>query len=126
LRPPPRSTLFPYTTLFRSKRAQAARTARLRWPANQWLRQRPSGGAWGGLRRAPRSAAWRRTGREGSRFREPPAPCRAAPPLHDRAWAAALAAHGRPPPVTRSLLRSGLSPPSRSRVAATAAGAPWT
>src|SRR2546430_12736247 len=44
IRRPPRSTLFPYTTLFRSEKALSPRVsssnARLSYPARRWLRSR--------------------------------------------------------------------------------------
>src|SRR5262249_61560816 len=53
-RPPPRSPLFPYTTLFRSERGEA----RLRWVRRSVDSQsrRPQYGAWSDRRRRPSSS----------------------------------------------------------------------
>src|SRR3712207_2036373 len=46
IRRPPRSTLFPYTTLFRSRRPGASRSPRWRRPSTTWTRWRaPSSGS---------------------------------------------------------------------------------
>src|SRR5437899_7257213 len=38
IRPPPRSTLFPYTTLFRSSNASSANTAAISVPRARWAK----------------------------------------------------------------------------------------
>src|SRR2546426_8583416 len=54
IRRPPRSTLFPYTTLFRSAQAQAAREAKRRKEAHEagGNGRDPTGGVLGGLARS--------------------------------------------------------------------------
>src|SRR3712207_7638817 len=42
IRRPPRSTLFPYTTLFRSHRGAVPPTPRALWPPSCWRRRRAS------------------------------------------------------------------------------------
>src|SRR2546427_4606931 len=42
IRRPPRSTLFPYTTLFRSRRSQAIDSSR--WPSTMYSRAKATGG----------------------------------------------------------------------------------
>src|SRR2546430_16036333 len=53
IRRPPRSTLFPYTTLFRSGRA--ARRGRARWRSGSSRRPRPCRGSRTGRARTPRA-----------------------------------------------------------------------
>src|SRR5205823_9497797 len=50
IRPPPRSTLFPYTTLFRSTRTSSSSRTTRRRPGRRWKRSATSG-----LRAVPRS-----------------------------------------------------------------------
>src|SRR6266850_5506675 len=80
IRRPPRSTLFPYTTLFRSPRPASPLRALL-----------------DGLRRPPRGAAHRRAGRQGTRVQrggeDRGGGCPEADRVPDRA---ALARAGRP------------------------------
>src|SRR5258708_27513959 len=58
IRRPPRSTLFPYTTLFRSVRLQEVEVARRRpWPAATGCR--PAAGAGPGRLRYGMSGSWR-------------------------------------------------------------------
>src|SRR3712207_8268014 len=64
IRRPPRSTLFPYTTLFRSKRAVRHRPAQLPLPGGGWRVLRVSGGRIGGIR--TRRLCWRALIRERS------------------------------------------------------------
>src|SRR5258707_11458004 len=57
IRRPPRSTLFPYTTLFRSERGVAAgRKAgrRMTSPDSAWQERKPEGGCWSRLWRGCR------------------------------------------------------------------------
>src|SRR5215211_7114805 len=92
IRRPPRSTLFPYTTLFRSRR-RALRRGRSRRPP--WADQ--------GVRVARRRVRGHRGG--GRAGLAPPAPRRAGRRARARARAGAPAPRGaQPEPVTRSAL----------------------
>src|SRR2546426_9114255 len=63
IRRPPRSTLFPYTTLFRSTRGQWTRGqwTRGQWTRGQWTRGQWTRGQWARRRRL----GWREAGSRG-------------------------------------------------------------
>src|SRR5207248_11038829 len=67
LRPPPSSTLFPYTTLFRSAQCAATRLAERR-DRGAWAESVPGGAR---RRRCSRRRGWRRGGRTDARPHRP-------------------------------------------------------